>query len=147
MAVVIAGCTRAPKPTMTPLEIQGLQTRNYEETKEVVFPSIISVFQDLGYTITNADIQTGLISAESSSKSDLASRFLLGMTNVSQIKATAFIEKIGIKTRARLNFVNTQRISSYYGQNDRQDTPILDAKVYENAFEKIDSAIFIRSAT
>lgn len=144
-AVVLSGCMTAPKPTMTPLEIQSLQSREYEATKKVVFPSVISVFQDIGYTITNADIQTGLISAESSSKSDFASKFWLGMTNVSQTKATAFVERIGDKTRARLNFVEVNQTSSGYGQTDRQDTPLLDAKFYQNAFEKIENAIFIRS--
>ena len=143
--VVLSGCMTAPKPTMTPLEIQSLQSREYEATKKVVFPSVISVFQDIGYTITNADIQTGLISAESSSKSDFASKFWLGMTKVSQTKATAFVERIGDKTRARLNFVEVNKTSSGYGQTDRQDTPLLNAQLYRNAFEKIENAIFIRS--
>jgi len=143
--VVLSGCMTAPKPTMTPLEIQSLQSREYEATKKVVFPSVISVFQDIGYTITNADIQTGLISAESSSKSDFASKFWLGMTKVSQTKATAFVERIGDRTRARLNFVEVNKTSSGYGQTDRQDTPLLNAQLYRNAFEKIENAIFIRS--
>lgn len=138
------GCMATPKPTMTPLEIQSLQSREYEATKEVVFPSVISVFQDIGYTISNADIQTGLISAESSSKSDFASKFWLGITQVTQTKATAFVEQIGDKTRARLNFVEVNQSSSLYGQTDRQDTPLLDARLYQNAFEKIENAIFIR---
>lgn len=137
------GCMATPKPTMTPLEIQSLQSREYEATKEVVFPSVISVFQDIGYTISNADIQTGLISAESSSKSDFASK-LFGVTSVRQTKATAFVEKIGDKTKARLNFVEVNRTSSSYGQTDRQDTPLLNAQLYQNAFEKIENAIFIR---
>ena len=148
LAVVLAvsGCARHQKPVMTPLEIQGLQSRNYENSKEVVFPSVISVFQDLGYTITNANMQTGLISAESASNSNFAHQFWLGQTKVNQTKATAFIEKIGKQTRVRLNFVEISQTSSAYGQNNRHDTPILNAKMYESAFEKVDSAIFLRSA-
>lgn len=134
-----------PKPSMTPLEIQSLQAREFETTKDIVFPSVISVFQDIGYTITNADIQTGLISAESSSNSDFATKFWLGVTKVEQTKATAFVEQIGNKTKARLNFVEVAQTSSGWGQTDRQDTPILDAKIYQNAFEKIESAIFVRT--
>lgn len=144
-SIVLSGCMTTPKPTMTPLEIQSLQSREYETTKEIVFPSVISVFQDIGYTISNADIQTGLISAESASDSDFASKFWLGVTNVSQTKATAFVEQIGDKTRARLNFVETKKTSSGWGQSDQQDTPLLDAQLYQNAFEKIENAIFIRS--
>lgn len=145
ISIMLAGCMTAPKPTMTPLEIQGFQSREYESAKEVVFPSIISVFQDVGYTITNADIQTGIIFAESSASSDSLSR-LFGLTQVSQTKATAFIEQIGTKTRARLSFVEINQTSSSSGQTNRQDTPILDSKFYENAFEKIETAIFVRSA-
>ena len=145
-SVLVTGCmTTAKKPAMTPLQIQSLQSREYESKKDIVFPSIISVFQDIGYTITNADIQTGLISAESSSQSDFMSKFWLGMTKVSQTKATAFVEQIGDKTRARLIFVEIKKSSSGWGQSDREDTPLLDSKLYENAFNKIENAIFIRS--
>ena len=145
-SVLVTGCmATAKKPAMTPLQIQSLQSREYESKKDIVFPSIISVFQDIGYTISNADIQTGLISAESSSQSDFMSKFWLGMTKVSQTKATAFVEQIGDKTRARLNFVEIKKSSSGWGQSDREDTPLLDSKLYENAFNKIENAIFIRS--
>lgn len=144
--LLLTGCmATTKKATMTPLQIQSLQSREYDAKKEVVFPSVISVFQDIGYTISNADIQTGLISAESSSTSDFASKFWLGITKVSQTKATAFIEQIGNKTKARLNFVEIKKSSSGWGQTDREDTPLLDAKLYENAFEKISNAIFIRN--
>ena len=145
-SILVTGCmATAKKPSMTPLQIQSLQSREYESKKDIVFPSIISVFQDIGYTITNADIQTGLISAESSSQSDFMSKFWLGMTKVSQTKATAFVEQIGDKTRARLNFVEIKKSSSGWGQSDREDTPLLDSKLYENAFNKIENAIFMRS--
>ena len=145
-SILVTGCmATAKKPSMTPLQIQSLQSREYESKKDIVFPSIISVFQDIGYTISNADIQTGLISAESSSQSDFMSKFWLGMTKVSQTKATAFVEQIGDKTRARLNFVEIKKSSSGWGQSDREDTPLLDTKLYENAFNKIENAIFIRS--
>ena len=130
---------------MTPLEIQSLQTREYEHKKDVVFPSVISVFQDLGYTIKAADINTGLITAESTAKSDKASKFWLGVSKVSQTSATAFVEEIGKMTRVRLNFVVSNKTSSSWGQDDREDKAILDASVYKNAFERIDNAIFVRS--
>ncbi len=142
--LALSGCFATSKPSMTPLEIQGLQSRDFEETKQVVFPSIVSVFQDIGYTITNADLETGLISAESSSDSSFATKFWFGFTKVSQTRATAFVETIGKKTRARLNFVEIKKTSSGWGQSDRQDTPLLDAQLYQNAFEKIESAIFVR---
>lgn len=142
--ILLIGCATTG-PVMSPLEIQSLQSREYENSKMVVFTSVVSVFQDLGYTIKSADKETGFIMAESAASSDTASKILLGVSNVSQTSATAFIEQIGRHTRVRLNFVTSSKKSSSYGQTDREDTPILDARIYRNAFERIESAIFVRS--
>lgn len=143
---LFVGCATTKAPTLTPLEIQSLQTREYEEGVDVVFPSVISVFQDLGYTINGADKNTGLITAESTAKSDKALKFWVGVTSVSQTSATAFVERVGVITRVRLNFVNRKKESSAWGRSDREDTAILDAEIYKNAFERIENAIFVRSA-
>ena len=142
--ILLTGCA-STGPVMTPLEIQSLQSREYEHSKGVVFASAVSVFQDLGYTIKSADKETGFIMAESAASSDTATKILLGVSSVSQTSATAFVEQIGRHTRVRLNFVTSSKTSSSYGQTDRTDTPILDAGVYRNAFERIESAIFVRS--
>ncbi|MFO1375030.1 MAG: hypothetical protein U1E99_10695 [Agitococcus sp.] len=142
----LAGCQIAPQNTLTPLEIQSLQTREYEHGKDIVFPSVMSVFQDLGYTIKSADKDTGLITAQSAAKSDAVSKILLGVSDVSQTSATAFIEQIGKMTKVRLSFVAGSQKSYGYGQTDRQETPILTAETYKNAFERIESAIFVRSS-
>ncbi len=127
------------------LELQSLQSREYDSPKEIVFPSIISLLQDTGFTISNADIQTGLIYAEGSLISDAGLKFWLRITKVTHLRATAFVEQIGDKTRARLNFVEVNQTSSRYGHTDRQDTVLSNAELYQNAFEKIENAIVIRS--
>jgi hypothetical protein len=144
----LSSCAFSPvKPSMTPLEIQSIQTRDYEFSKDIVFRSVVSVFQDLGYSITNADLNSGLISAESASKNttDFFAAFG-GFTKVSQTKATAFVEKIGSTTKVRLNLVETENLSSAYGQNTRDDNAMVDVNLYQSAFEKIENAIFIRSS-
>ena len=151
----LTGCG-PPAPVMTPLEIQSLQTREFEYDKSIVFASTMSVFQDLGYIVSSADLDTGLITTESPATSDRAAfpaRFTIlpelmiwsDVTSVMQTKATAFIEQIGNRSRVRLNFVATRQASSVHGQTSRQDTPILDAAVYQNAFERIANAIFVRA--
>jgi len=65
---------------------------------------------------------------------------------VSQTKATGFIETIGERTRVRVNFVDATETSSSWGQQDRAETPILEPQAYQNAFERIENAIFVRSA-
>ena len=154
MLALLAGCT-PPGPVLTPLEIQSLQTREYEHDKTIVFASAMSVFQDLGYIVNSADLDTGLITTESPATSDRATfpaRLTIlpelmvwsDVSSVVQTKATAFIEQIGNRSRVRLNFVVTRQDSSVHGQISRRDTPILDAAVYQNAFERIENAIFVR---
>lgn len=146
-SLVAVGCATAPKePAMTPMEIQSMQSRSYEENKSVVFPSVISVFQDLGYTVEQADLETGFISALSATKgSGIMTSLLLGASTTSQTGATAYIEQIGDESRVRLNFVVKKGSSSKYG-NSRNDTPILEPEPYQSAFEKIETAVFVRSA-
>ena len=144
--ILIVGCeTTKPTVNLTPLEIQSMQSRSYEHSKEIVFPSVMSVFQDLGYSINSADVATGLITAESAAESNKALKFWLNISKVSQTKANAFIEEIGNETKVRINFVITNKKSFGYGQTDREDEQILTPQPYQNAFEKIESAIFIRS--
>lgn len=147
LALLVSGCAMKKAPELTPMQIQALQTRDFTASKSVVFPSVISVFQDLGYTIKNADKETGIIMAESAAQSDSASRIWLGVSSVSQTSATAFVEEIGKTTKVRLNFVTSNNKSYGYGQTDREDTPILDAPTYQNAFERIENAIFVRKSS
>ncbi len=146
LAISVSGCVVKKAPELTPIQIQALQTRDYSASKNIVFPSVISVFQDLGYTIKNADKDTGIIMAESAAKSDSTSR-LFGVSSVTQTSATAFVEEIGKIAKVRLNFVTSNNKSYGYGQTDRQDTPILDAATYQNAFERIENAIFVRKSS
>lgn len=146
MALTTAGCATSRAPELTPLEIQSIQSREFEAPMDIVFPSVLSVFQDLGYTVVSADKGTGFLTAESATSSNAATKFWLGVTKTSQIRATAFVEPNAAGSRVRLNFVGTNELSSAYGQRDRQDVPIYDAQVYQNAFEKIETAIFVRSA-
>lgn len=165
VGLTFAGCAvQQQKPPMTPLEIQSIQTREFESPKKIVFASVVSVFQDLGYTLKNADLNTGFINAESAAQNSTATigegifveilgEVILGdvagsnqsTQSTEQTAATAFIEEIGDRTRVRLNFVTTRQLSSAQGQNTRWDTPILDVRIYTNAFERIENAIFIRS--
>ena len=146
LLIFTAGCeTTKPTVNLTPLEMQSMQSRSYDSKKEIVFPSVMSVFQDLGYSINSADVNTGLITAESTADSDKVLKFWLGITKVSQTKANAFIEEIGSETKVRINFVVTKKKSFGYGQTDRQDAQILTPQPYQNAFEKIENAIFLRN--
>lgn len=159
-----AGCAdlledEPKKPKLTPLEIQSLQQRDLETSKDIAFASVVSVFQDLGYTIDSADKETGFITAASLAKSDddndtldLVLEILADddddydVTTV-QTKATAFVEAFAEEsTRVRLSFVKSKFRSGSDGQNSTKDKQILKADVYRNAFDKIENAIFVRES-
>ena len=61
--------------------------------------------------------------------------------------ANAFIEEISGQTKVRINFVITNKKSDWYGQTDREDNQVLTPEPYQNAFEKIENAVFIRSSS
>ena len=141
LLVLMAGCATAPQ--MTSLELQAIQKRQFDVKKQIVFASAMSVFQDLGYTIKSAEIQTGLIQAQSPTKN-----FVFFGSHMSNVEATAFVEELSAtKTSIRLNFVQVSESSSGYGMKSKSDQAIVDPKVYENAFTKIQEAIFIRTNT
>jgi hypothetical protein len=142
------GCATT-KAAPTSLELQSFQAREFETAKAVAFGATLSVFQDLGYIVASADRETGFITAASPAGNKTGFlEALSGVTSSGQTKATAFVEEIrpGF-TNIRLNFVDTKKKSSIYGQNADEDKPILDPKVYQSAFGKIEDAIFIRSAS
>lgn len=138
----------AKQKPLTPLELQAIQSKEFETSKEVLFASVMSVFQDLGYTIDSADMPTGFITAQSPNvnKTNFGEA-LFGVSSSGNTKGTAFIEPMpNGRARVRLNFVNSKNLSSSYGQNTKQDRPILDPKPYAVAWDKIDEALFVRGA-
>jgi hypothetical protein len=146
-AFAFAGCVTPPEAVPTSLQLQSFQAKEFETSKVVAFGSVLSVFQDLGYIVASADRETGFITAASpaGNKSNFW-EVLAGTTSSAQTRATAFVEEIrpGFAS-IRLNFVDARRQSSMYGQTTDNDKPILEPKVYEAAFDKIEEAIFIRS--
>ena len=139
----------AKQPQLSPMEIQAIQQKEFETPKSVLFSSVVDVFQDLGYTINSADIHSGFINAESTTVNKTSLIEALAEARSSgNTRATAFIEQMPSgMARVRLNFVASKTMSMTYGQTSKRETPILDAEVYRRAYEKIDEAIFVRTAT
>lgn len=142
----LVGCAATPEPAKTSLEIQSIQAKNFDVDKKLAFNSVVSVLQDLGYIIGSASLETGFITAESAVKND--TNFFDAMGGVrreQRVAVTASIEEMRTNsTRVRLNFVSRQKRSAQYGQQANDDKPIQDPKIYQNAFDKVGEAIFIR---
>lgn len=142
--ILLTGCVASTGPTKTSIQLQAFQSKEFETTKKIAFASTMSVFQDLGYAIGTADLETGFITAKSPTKQDFV---LFVGQRMQDVKATAFIEPMGEKrTKIRLNFVNSTQTSSGYGMKGAHDKPIEDPKVYQETFVKIAKAIFIRQS-
>lgn len=138
----------ARDPELTPMQLQALQTREFDTSKETLFAAVVSVFQDLGYQLENADMGSGFITASSANRRRTNfGNMLMGQRASGNTRATAFIEQMpNGRARVRLNFLNTRRTSSMYGQSHASDRPVLDAATYTATWEKIDEALFVRSA-
>ena len=150
VAVLISGCGNSGKrvspatkliTTQSSMQLQAIQAKEFEATKKIVFASTMSVFQDLGYAISNADLDTGLISAKSPTKGG----WVFGVGQVQNyLSATAFVEKSAKnKTKVRLNFIDVEKTDGYNMQGG-SDTPIEEPATYQDAFNKIQKAIFVR---
>src|SRR3990167_6121539 len=89
MLLAIAGCETMPKATKSALELQSIQSKEFETSKKVAFAAVLSVLQDVGYTVSSANLDTGLITAKSPTKQGF--QLFVGQT-MEDIKATAFVE-------------------------------------------------------
>ena len=109
--ILTAGCAmNDTSQNKTSLEIQAYQSRSFEVDKKTAFNSAMSVFQDLGYIVNSANLDTGFITAESPTKGAKGSEaflsFLAGMRVEGRTAVTAFVEEISPKSaKIRLNFV------------------------------------------
>jgi len=152
VSLLLTACaTDGGAPQKTSLEIQSFQSKQFEADKKTAFNSTMSVFQDLGYVVNSASLETGFITAESPLKgADGMQAFLENISNFrseGKTAVTAFVEEInGKTTKVRLSFVQRDKTLREYGQQANREKPILDPKVYESAFNKIGDAIFIRTS-
>ena len=132
---------------MTALQIQQMQVKDVEVDKSIAFSSVMSVLQDSGYRIGSADKETGLITGVASTNTKMTWNPLTGLGSSKKTPVvSAYIEEIGPQyTKIRLSFVMTKLSGMGFG-GGTNETPILDPQVYQDAFEKIEQAIFVRQS-
>jgi hypothetical protein len=136
------------EPPMTPLQLQALQSREFETSKDNLFNAVMTVVQDLGYQVQSADLQTGFITAVSATEQKTNFfEALGGGSSTANTRLTAFVQNMpNGMARVRLNFLISKTSQSIYGQSNQKDKPVLDASVYNNAWDKIDEALFVMGA-
>jgi hypothetical protein len=134
------------KVELSPLELQQLQARDIEASKDQVFGAVMSVLQDGGYRIQAADKDTGLITGVASTKAKMTYSIWTGFGKSKKSPiVSAFIEsRAPGMTRVRLSFVMGKVRSTLYGSGAQDEEPIYDPVVYQKAFEQINQTVFIR---
>lgn len=144
---LMVGCAQQSRPIIqnTSLATQSMQTHEFDVSKKIAFAATMSVLQDLGYNVGSADLATGFITG----KSPISGGFQLFIGTIQRhVSATAFVESITEdRSRVRLNFVSEEKTSSGYGMAGGKSEAVEDATVYQQAFEKISKAIFVRKSS
>lgn len=143
LVAVITGCVQQNyKSTKTSVELQAIQTRDFDTSKKIAFASTMSTFQDLGYKVSSADLETGFITAEGPT----SDKFVAFVGQVMEtLKATAYVEALTQnRSRIRLSFVNEMKRSSGYGMEGGNDVPVEEPLFYQNSFAKIKKGIYLR---
>lgn len=155
---VLASCvSQTVAPTLTPVQKQQIQARTYDsgQSKDDLFNSVLSVFQDKGYIIESANRDTGIVTATSETQDNSTGlQKAFGVTVTAQSKVTATVLQYGAGIRVRLNFLNIdetkrQQCNAWGTCNtlsDVDDSIIYDSNVYTSVFNAIDDALFIISA-
>jgi hypothetical protein len=142
----VAGCASPPKPyesKLDPLALQQLQTQEFETSKKILFASVVSVFQDTGFTIEAGDLATGIITAKSPTTTELK----MFLYQTSGVRATAFVEETKKShAKVRLNFIESSSVDAGYGAGSPNEIPNEDPTYYEKIFNKIREAVFLRDA-
>jgi formylmethanofuran dehydrogenase subunit E-like metal-binding protein len=148
IAIILAAPAESKKRGPEGLELQQMQSREFETTYDVVFPAVVTVLQDAGYRIQGADKNSGLVTGTASTKSGMSYNLFVGFGRSKKTPVvSAFIEARGPRmTRVRVSFVMAKTKSSMYGMTSSDEEPITDAAVYQQAFEKIQKEIFVRQA-
>ena len=141
LSLVITGCQTAPVSTKTPLELQAIQSKEFETTKKVAFAASLSVLQDLGYISDSASFETGLITA----KSPMKNKFVPFVGKVmTTMKVNVFVEEITAgRTKVRINFLDSRYVQNGYGRQE-EERPVETPEMYQDFYSKVQQGIFVR---
>jgi hypothetical protein len=127
--------------TKTPVELMAMQVKGFEASKEVTFAAIVATFQNEGYKVVTASLESGFITAEGPT----IEKFIAFVGNsMNTLKANAFVEKMGKEVKVRLSFVNEQVTSNGYGMEGGNDVPVEEPEFYQDIYSKLSKAIYLR---
>jgi hypothetical protein len=143
-------------PEKTPVELQAIQTREFESDKSRLLSVFITVFQDSGYTLEQADLPVGLITARTPIEEraltvqETASDRLVklfpdtmasGLTLKTSRTINVLVSEITAKrSKARVSMVAHKRI----GDGVSSDVIETNPDVYQAIFAKVQQGLFLK---
>lgn len=130
---------------LTAVELRQLQTRDVGVTKSAAFASVITVLLDSGYRVISADLESGLITATSSTTGRVRLD-PMGLSRASQTPmASAYVEERDASlARVRIVFsVGTSATGQFAGSGERA---ILEQGIYEIFFSRLEEEVKQRPA-
>lgn len=145
------------KPELTQLQTRQLQTRTYdtEDTKKILQVSL-AVLQDDGFSVHNANVDVGLLSASKSlhetNVDDTGTAFMKGFFGMgsgvlsqesSTVEANVTVTPYGEKTRIRLS-ARLASISVGADGGSNQYETITEPDFYQGFFAKLEKGLFIQ---
>lgn len=145
-------------PPKTALEIREFQTRTFDtKNQKLVMKALLNVLQDEGFTIKNADVNLGFLSATKEIDLGTGSTVSDGISfhwgtppeskeparwrKLKVLDATANISEYGTQTRVRVSF--QQKILDNMGAVV-EAKQVEDAQFYQDFFMKVDKGIFLQ---
>jgi hypothetical protein len=150
--VTLNGCSTPPPPSMSPLQLQEMQTHRVDADMKTTFNAVMNVLQDKNYQIVNADVNSGFIKAKSAlidTAHDLdkivGSFSIFGgvVTHYHQSTITITLQPlITSQTKIRVNITEHEKMIEANGSAYDMDTPIENSKSYQSMFEAIDQQLF-----
>ena len=127
------------------LALQQVQSKEFETSADLLFAAVVSVFQDDGYRITQADKSSGFVTGLGSAQQKTTYNFWFGLGKKKTVPAfSALIEQRGPNlARVRLNFVLSEQKSRNSFSDEK---PVTDPAAYQKAFERIAKELFVRQS-
>lgn len=123
---------------MAPTDLRKLQTREYQDSKSIVFAATMTTLMDLGYRIQSADLASGLIIANATSV-DRIKLDLRGFVAARQMPvASVFVEETAGRSRLRVSFAISDTAAGLVGVGERA---IRDEGLYREFFNHLENEI------
>jgi hypothetical protein len=134
---LVPGCVSVNKTHVpTSIEIQAMQTKEFDVPYKIAFASVVDVFQDLGFVILSSDFTTRLIIAKGNvTNENIALLEAMGAVRSKAVwnVAPAPVEELSDGTISiRISFVTNTKIMFEYGPSNESSKARHDGEFYTN---------------